>query len=392
MRLFLLARAVSWGGSAVTLVALPVLIYQRTGSAALTGLLSALEAVPYLLLGLPAGALADRWDRRRTLAVTSWAGALLVGSVPLAAILDLLTTGQLLLVAAGTASAFVFFDAAAFGALPALAGRDGVARATRDLMTVSTLIGLAGPPAAGLLIATIGAPEALLLDALSFAAAALLLARLTLPAIPRTAHRDLPGEIRAGFRFITGHPTVGPLTWLGIGNSLTEGAVLGLIVVVAVQRVGLDPHDTRLGLFYGAAAVGTLLASTALPALRRRLPPSLITLPALAANGVFLALWAITPNLVLSLAILLIWQAANTLASLNGIIERQELTPDDLQGRVNTTARMIAWGGFPAGAALAGLLAQLTGPTTALLTAAVAVLLTLATPAARDLAGTGRSR
>ncbi|MFD0890833.1 hypothetical protein ACFQ08_40330, partial [Streptosporangium algeriense] len=54
MRRYLAARITSWAGSSITLVALPVLLYQRTGDAALTGLLTALEAAPYLLLGLPA--------------------------------------------------------------------------------------------------------------------------------------------------------------------------------------------------------------------------------------------------------------------------------------------------------------------------------------------------
>lgn len=90
-QLFLLARAVSWAGSAITLVALPVLIYQRTGSAALTGLLTTLEAVPYLLLGLPIGALVDRWDQRRTLVASSEVSAVVMASIPAASLLGCLT-------------------------------------------------------------------------------------------------------------------------------------------------------------------------------------------------------------------------------------------------------------------------------------------------------------
>ncbi|MEU2832153.1 hypothetical protein ABZ667_26335 [Streptomyces lavendulae] len=70
--LFATARAVSWSGSSITAVALPVLLYARTESASLSGLLTALEALPYRVLGLPAGALADRWDHRRTMSRCSW--------------------------------------------------------------------------------------------------------------------------------------------------------------------------------------------------------------------------------------------------------------------------------------------------------------------------------
>lgn len=394
MRLYLAARLISWIGSSITLVALPVLLYQRTGSAALSGLLTALEALPYLLLGLPAGALADRWNRRATMTVTSVTSMVLIGSVPLASAADLLATPHLFIVAAGAAAAFVFFDAAAFGALPALVGRDGIAKATSTLMTASTLVTLLGPVLAGALVATVGAPAAMSVDALSYGAAALLLARLPFPATEPTGSersvgpavaRNLGAEIGDGIRYIRAHPLIGPLTFLGIGNSLAEGAVLGLLVVVAVEHFGLPVHDGRIGLLFAVAAVGSMLAALALPRLRRRFDTPSISLTGLAAVGLILVAWALTDRLVPGVAVLVCWQAANTLVSLNGIIERQEQTPGHLQGRVNTTARMIAWGGQPIGAALAGTLAEATTPRTALMATACTVLVTLALPPARAL-------
>ncbi|MFF0576519.1 MFS transporter [Streptosporangium saharense] len=386
MRRYLAARITSWAGSSITLVALPVLLYQRTGDAALTGLLTAMEAVPYLLLGLPAGALADRWDRRRTLTFTSLLSALLVASIPLAAALGLLTTPHLFVVAAATSSSFVFFDAAAFGALPALVGREGVARATGVLMTWSTLVSLVGPALAGVLVAATGAAPAMGIDALSYVAAALLLARLPLAKPEPRPRRDLRAEILDGVRYIRAHPVVGPLTFLGVGNSLAEGAVMGLLVVVAVERLGLGSADPAIGLLFAATAVGAMAAGLAVPRLRLRFSTPTISLTSLTAVGILLVVWALTEHLVAGLVVLAVWQAANSLVSLNGIIERQERTPDHLQGRVNTTARMIAWGGQPAGAALAGLLAELTSPRTALLATAAAVLLSLLLPPARALA------
>ncbi|MFD9334984.1 MFS transporter [Streptomyces sp. NPDC060028] len=383
--LFLTARAVSWAGSSITAVALPVLLYTRTGSASLSGLLTALEALPYLVLGLPAGALADRWDRRRTMSLCSWCSAALIAAIPVAAALDLLTTAQLMVTGPAVSAVFVFFDAAAFGALTTLVGRDGLARATGRMMSASTLIGLLGPSAAGILVATLSAPAAVTLDALSYAAAALLLTRLPLAVADRTAaddrppaHRALVGEMAEGLRYIRGHPIVRPLTLLGIGNSFTEGAVVGLIVVTAVRRFDLSLDDGRIGLFWAAAATGALIAATALPRLQQTVPVGWITLAGLAANAFFLACWAQSPGLAVGLAALAAWQASNTLVSLNGIVIRQRLTPDHLQARVNTTARMIAWGSQPLGAAAAGVLADAVGVRTALLLACLAALTSLA--------------
>ncbi|MEW2368048.1 MFS transporter [Streptomyces sp. NPDC006656] len=383
--LFLTARAVSWTGSSITGVALPVLLYERTASASLSGLLTALEALPYLVLGLPAGALADRWDRRRTMSLCSWCSAALIAAIPVAAALDLLTTAQLMVTGPAVSAVFVFFDAAAFGALTTLVGRDGIARATGRMMSASTLIGLLGPSAAGILVATFSAPAAVTLDALSYTAAALLLSRLPLTAAdrpegagPPPAHRALVAEIAEGLHYIRRHPLVRPLTLLGIGNSITEGAVVGLIVVTAVRTFGLTLDDGRIGLFWAAAAAGALVAATALPKLQKAVPVGWITLGGLAANALFLACWALSPGLVTGLIALAAWQTANALVSLNGIVIRQQVTPDHLQGRVNTTARMIAWGGQPVGAATAGILADATSVRTALLLACLGAVASLA--------------
>jgi MFS family permease len=378
-RRYLLARSVSWTGSMLTLVALPLLVFQRTGSPALTALLTALEALPYLLLGLLAGALADRWDRRRIMVATSLADVVILGSVPAAAALGALHPVHLLAVATASATVAVFFDAASFAVLPALVGRDRVAQATSSSISAYTVIGLIGPALGGTLAAALGPATVIGLDAVTFAAAALLLgrlpvARLTVTRPDPATQRRIRTDITEGLAFIWRHPLIRSFTLLGVGNSVTGGAVLGLIVVVAVQHLGLSDHDWRIGLLYAAACAGTLAANTALPRLTRLMPIGWITLAGLAANWLALLAWATVTHLMPALITLLVWQATNSLVIVNGIVARQEAAPDHLQGRVNTTARMIAWGGQPLGAALGGVLAGAYGVRTALLVTGCAVL------------------
>jgi len=83
--LYFLAGAISAAGTTVTLVVMPLLVYQLTQSAFLTGLLGALEVLPYLVFGLFAGALADRADRRRLMIGSDVVNAILLGSIPVAA-------------------------------------------------------------------------------------------------------------------------------------------------------------------------------------------------------------------------------------------------------------------------------------------------------------------
>ncbi|MEW1820378.1 MFS transporter [Arthrobacter sp. NPDC080031] len=377
---FLLSRSVSWAGNAVSAVALPILMFQETGSAAMSGLLAVCEAVPYLLFGLPVGALVDRWDQRRTMTVTSWLSAAVTATIPLAAAAGILVPMHLLAVATLLAVLFVFFDAASFGTIPALVGRDGIAGATARMLTVSTVIGIIGPAVGGVLTAAIGGAWVLAIDSASYIAGALILARIHWHQPERDVRRgiDLRAEIAEGISFIRRTPVIRDLTLVGIGNSFTGGAVAGLVVVMAAQGLGLNAGDGTIGLLFGGAAVGSLAAARILEPAQTRLSIGAITLGALALNAAFVGAWAASTTLAAGILALMGWQATNSLVSLNGIVVRQSLTPASLQGRVNTTARMIAWGGQPFGAGIGGLCAELWGVRAALLIAGTGVLLSLA--------------
>jgi MFS family permease len=391
---YLWSRGISWTGNALTAVALPIMLYQLTGSAALTGLLAAMEAVPYLVLGLPVGALVDRWNTRSTLVLSSIASAVAAASIPLAAVFGALTPAHLIIVATSTSVAFVFFDAASFGMIPAIVGRDAIAAATARMMTISTLIGIAGPPVGGVLVATGGGALALLIDALSYLIGALLLASIGTPASERSTKGPSTATIRQdiaeGLRYIRSMPVIRDLTFLGIGNSLAGGAVSGLVVVAAVRSLGLDADSSAIGVLFGGAAIGALAASWLIGPLQKRSGLGAITVGALLLSAAAISGWAFAPSFLAGLAALTLWQLGTTVVSLNGIIVRQSITPPGLQGRVNTTARMIAWGGQPLGAGAAGLLADSLGIREALLCAALVALSTAAIAAVLPVARSGR--
>lgn len=389
--LFLSARTVAVAGYAITAVAMPLLVLELTGSAFLTALVAAIEVVPYLLFGLLAGALADRVDRKRLMLICQLVAALSLVSIPAASVAGSLTVVQVLVVAAVVATCFVWFDAASFGALPALVGRERVVAANSAVFTSATLVEVSFPAVAGLLIATIGPALALGGHALSYLLAAVLLWRIprrfqgaarpqeesarTAP-VARSAGASLrrtAGDIHEGLTFLWRHDLVRSLTLLGFGNAVTGGAVTGLLVVYAVQGLGVGTSDWRIGALYTAAALGALAASLLLPRLIRTVPIGWVTIGCLTANPVLLIGLALAPNLAIALPAYLLWSATWVLAIINGISTRQVLTPDHLQSRVNTTARMIAWGGTPFGALLGGIIAETTSVRTAYLVMPVAV-------------------
>lgn len=376
-------RTVAMVGGVLSLVAFPVLVYQLTGRASLTALMAVAESLPYLVVGLPAGALVDRWNRRRVLVVTGLASAALMLSVPVADSVGTLVFAHVLVVGTAVATLWVFADAATFGVLPQIVGRARVASATSTLVTIGTTIGLVGPVAAGVLVTTTSPAVAIGVDGLLYIVVALGMMVLRWSgsedrAAP-TEGSNLRQEIGEGLSFIWAHPVVRWLTVLGAGASLTGGAVTGLLVVIGVEQFALGDDDPVLGWLYAAGAVGTLIASLSLTRAQRRFGVGAITTAGYAVMLAALLILSSVTALLPGLVILAVFNFAFTLLIINGIVTRQVVTPDRLQSRVNTTARLIAWGGTPLGAGVAGILADSWGTPTALRMTAIALLVSLST-------------
>ena len=360
---FWTARTLSWAGTGISGVVLPVLVYDRTGSPTLTTLLAAAEGMPYLALGLPAGAVADRFRRRGLMAGCDLACAALMGSIPVAWALGGLSTGLVVLAALGAASAFVFFDAASFGAVPVLAGRERVAGAVSGLSAASSVTSMIAPAVAGGLLAVLAPAQAVIVDAASYLVSAALLASIRHPfELPDTAGRPRLAwaDMLEGARFVWRQPLLRAMTFLAATPvSVTGGAGVGLTVIYAVRALGLARTDPRIGLLYSAGAAGSTAAALALPRVRRWLRPGRLTLAFLALDAASLAWVALARGFAAALAGLACWQFCYSMVTINGITQRQELTPDRLQSRVNTTARMLGFGGFPVGALIGGGLADM---------------------------------
>src|SRR5688500_17707864 len=152
---------------------MPVLVYTLTGSPALTALTTVLEALPYLLVGLVAGVVGDRVDRRRVMVGADLANVAVIGSVPLAWWLGGLTVPHVLLAGLLAQTLFTFFDGASFGALPVLVGRDRIGEANAALWGFGGVLDLTVPALVGLALAVMHPADLLAVDALTFLVSAL---------------------------------------------------------------------------------------------------------------------------------------------------------------------------------------------------------------------------
>ncbi|MEV6715310.1 MFS transporter [Lentzea sp. NPDC051208] len=377
---YLLARVLSVAGAVVSAVSLPVLVYQLTGSAGWTSAVAVAEALPYLVFGLLAGALADRVDRRVMMVALDLGVAAVLLSVPLAWWAGVLSAPHVVAVAFATQTAFVFFDAANFGALPALVGKDRLTAAYSTLFGRTTAVELVVPGLTGLVIAVVAPAGLLAVNALTAVGSALLLRSIVSSmADPRPVRGagDLVADVREGLRFLWREPIIRTLTLVGATHSVAGGAWVAVLVPFADRVLGVAPRgDVRLAALFSCWGAGAIVASRLVPRLTARWGGARLALTALPLSllgGVFVL---VSGHWLLVCAAAVYWGAAHATVVLNGITYRQQVCPEELQSRVNTTARMLAWGvGQPVGAALAGTVSVAAGDPRAGLGAGVLILL-----------------
>jgi MFS family permease len=365
-------------GTAVSGVVLPLVVYESTGSAAQTGALFALRVVPYLVFGLIAGPVADRGNRRRLIIGGNLVEGSLVATIPIAHALGVLTVAQIYVVALLAATAFVFSDAAVFGAVPALVGPDRLPAANGFLSSLTSGSEIVGPVIAGLLVAVIGSTNAIWIDAASFFVAAAVQSTIRSsfrdPDAGARVDEDRRSTVTRALRFIRGDRTMATLLVVGFGNSFSFGVVLGLLVPYAVQELGIPADDGRIGLLYGALGVGSLIAGILFSRVFAPTRVRVLSPGSLAVSGALVVVLTLNERWQVALVVVTLFSLSIATTIMVGITYRQLAAPDDLRSSVNVVGRMIAWGGQPVGAGVGAVVAGVSGVPAAYAIAAAVML------------------
>ncbi len=361
-------QAVSTLGSSVSRLALPLLVLALTQSPAQAGLIAALQAVPYLVFSLPAGALIDRWDRKRVMIRCDVARCLAYGSVPLAYVTAHLSLAQLYAVALVGGTAYVFFNIAEVAALPRVVPAEHLSHATALNESATSASSLIGPGVAGLIISLgrttlSGAAVAYLVDSLSYLISTLSLGFIRTPFQAERAPmagRSLRTEIAEGLRFLWARRPLRALALLTMGMNLFFGPLPLAVIVLA--RTNLHADARTLGLIFSAASAGGLLGSLSASWVKARLRVGQAIIGAVAGIAVATPLVAVAPSVPVVLAGFALVGAMLPIYNVVSISYRLRLVPDPLQGRVNSVFRLLALGSVPLGTALGGLLLGPIGP------------------------------
>jgi MFS family permease len=329
-------------------------------------LLSAAGRLPELLFGLVAGVWVDRLRRRPLMVGVDLGRALLLATVPLAALLGWLRIELLLVVALLVGLLTVFFAVAYHSYLPTLLRREQLVEGNSKLEASNSVAEVAGFGLAGLLVQALTAPIAVLVDALSFvaSAASLALIRAHEPAPTPPAERpSLAREIGQGLRLVWADPILRALAGASATRELGVYLFVAVLLLFLTRDLALEP--AVMGLLFAIGGIGSFVGALVAERVTQRfgLGPTLVatfviagvaTLAYPLAGG---PLWLIATLIAIS-------QATDCVSTIHNIARSsliQAVAPDALRGRVNATLRVLDQTAMLAGLLIGGLLGELIG-------------------------------
>jgi MFS family permease len=375
----LFGQTVSNIGSSFTLFALPLLVFNLTGSALNLALITAAEYVPLLLFGLVIGAWVDRVDRKRLMIFTDITQALVISSIPLLAALDLLVVWWIYVVGFASSTLWICFNTAEFAVVPSLVNKEDLATANGRLQASYAAATVAGPLLAGLLVALVPVHTVLLVDALSFLVSVLAvsLIRTTFSADATEQQRTegFRRDVFEGLRYVLGHPILRNTCLMLALIGCVGFTIYAQLVLFAKERLGAS--DTQVGVLYAAGSVGMIVLALAAGPLRRRLSFSKVMLGTLMLQGVLIVLLASTRWYW---AAVLLWAAMWGLVVLLDINSNslwQTIVPNRLLGRVQSVINVLSWSAIPLGTLIGGVAIEQT-QNIALVYGAIGVMIFLA--------------
>lgn len=349
-------QLVSTVGSGISQIAYPLLALAITHSPAQAGLVGAVRALSYILFVLPAGALLDRWDRKRVMIYCDIGRALCLASIPLAYALSMLDIVQICVVAFVSGSLGVFFDIAELACMPQVVTKEHLPEALGRWQASAGIMNLIGPPLGGILFG-IRASLPFLFDAISYTASvcSLLFIRVPFQEKREVKPRNIWAEIVEGVQWLWHQPLLRAMALLTSAN-IFFGAGSTLIGIVIAQSY--HASNAVIGLIFSGAGLGGILGAALAGRILKHFSFAQVVLGAL---WLYAFLWfpilLLPPPFWLGVISFLL-AFIGPFYGISSIGRRLAMTPDALQSRVNSSSRLISLGSSPLGQVFVGLLLQ----------------------------------
>lgn len=343
-----LAQIVSKLGDIFYNVGIMVTVFERTGSAVQTVGVMIASTLPSFLLGPVAGALVDRYPRKRVMIAMDLLRALLVALLLVLAIQDALSIWAVYLVVAGLAAAATFFEPARLAILPSLVDKEELVAANSLVMSTNQATNAIGYGLGGVLILAIGLPALITMDLGSFLFAALVAGLLAVPR--RTADQRQGGRrvalhrsVIEGLRYLRYHPLARPLVTMEVLEHFPHAVWTSALMLVFTREVlnaGTQYWGYQNSIFFGGQLLGAAITAAVASKLARH-PGLAIISNAFLFSGLTLS-YALSPSVAFTLVLCFFFGPTSAMRDVAQDSLLQATVEPRVMDRIYATRNMLA--------------------------------------------------
>jgi len=351
------ATAFAQAGRQLTVVAVPIQIFELTGSTLAVGLLGLAQLIPLLLVALVGGALADAVDRRRLMFVADMILALTAAGLLWNSVVDIPLLWPLYALSAVNAGVASIYNPARQAMLPGLVGATLFPAALALNQTQTHLVKTAVPAVGGLLIAVAGLPVTYAAQGVAFLVSSLLVLRVRRIDVAGGARAFSLSSIVEGFSFLKSRRLIQAALLIDF-NAMLFGMPTALFPAFGTEVLGGD--EFTVGLLFAAPGAGAVIAAFTSGWVPRVERQGRAVVAAVLTWGGGIALFGLTTSIAPAFALLAFAGAADVVSAIFRQSIIQLSTPDPLRGRLTAIHTMAAGGGPRLGDLEAGVVAEVT--------------------------------
>jgi MFS family permease len=351
--ILLTGQTISGTGASMGMFVFPLVALQITGSTVQAGLVGTAAGLAMWLLGLPAGALVDRWSRRRVMLASEGVGAVAFGSLVVASALGHLGLAHLLVVAFAVTAASLFFGPAENAALPLVVSPVQLPTAIAANQARGAATSLIGSPTGGALLA-VGRAVPFVAASIAYAVSwiFLLFIRTPLPAPSRTSTAPhLAREIREGLAFVWSNAF---LRVVLVNAAIINLGVGGLFLVVNLHLYQIGTAPAAIGAIDAIAGIAAIAGSTLTGWAMKRFRPGILAIVVFWGWAIACIPIPLTDNVVAIGGLIAIGMGINPVGNAVLMAYRTTITPDRLQGRSMSAIMFVAQASAPIAPILGG--------------------------------------
>lgn len=346
-------QLVSWVGTEVSGIALPLVVLALTGSPAQAGGVAAMRGLAYVFWAIPAGVVIDRWDRKIVMVAANLGSGLATGSIALALMFHNLPVIQLYVVSVIEGSCFVFANLGRFASFPKVVSKEQFPAASAQSSMADQVALLVGPPLGGFLYQTAGGFVAFLIDAVSYFVNAFSLLFINVPLGRETPaeQKAIHYEIKEAFLWLWHQPLLRFLNLLTAGRTVISAGLYLLLIVLAKEH---HASGLFIGAIFAVGAGGGILGSLVSAKIHNSFGMKQLLISVSLFSFLIFSLYAFAANNFLLAGITALFYLLDPLYNVTVSSYSARTIPDEIRGKVSSLTRLVILGAYSLGFFITG--------------------------------------